>query len=292
MNLNVKSVLTCICCHSEQIKKIFNKSGFDYYRCQQCGLIFIYPIPTNSETIYLENYFTGANKGFGYVNYDKDKEAMKNVFIAYLEIIERFHPIKGSLLDIGAASGYFIDLACNRSWLARGIEISAYAAKLARKKGLDVIHGTIEGVEFPDRSFDVITLWDVLEHLPAPEKDLWKLSRWLKPGGLLAINTPDSNSLCSKILGKNWYLFIPPEHIFHYNKSSLNLLCQRLGFEPIIFTKIGKKYSISYIISVLQNWLKLKKIDKINNFINRINLGRLVVPLNFRDNFIAIFKKI
>jgi SAM-dependent methyltransferase len=286
-----KKNLICSCCGTLVSQRIFNKSGFDYYKCHKCGLVFIYPIPKNIDSVYSEDYFSGASKGFGYTDYDRDKEAMLDTFVSYLELLEKLYPQKGRLLDIGAASGYFMKLAQDRGWQVQGIDISNYAVELAKKKVLDVLCGTIEDVNLIDNSFDVVTMWDVLEHIPSPRISLEKIKRWLKPKGLLAINTPDTSSWCAKIMGKKWHLYISPEHIYYYNPANLSLLSLDLGYGLITKTKIGKRYTIPYIFNVLFHGKIPWIFKKFIGFLKIIKIDKLAVPINLRDNFIIIFKK-
>jgi SAM-dependent methyltransferase len=291
MNIKLQPNTKCVCCNSNEITNIFSKENFDYFKCNNCGLIFIYPVPLDLEKVYTKEYFTGGKEGFGYVNYDNDKEPMRSTFIKYLNLLEKLYPQKGDLLDIGAASGFFMQMAKDRGWRVRGIEISDYAAELGRSKGLDVRTDSLDSANFGQNSFDVITVWDVLEHLPDPESSLKKINSWLKTDGLLAVNTPDSSSWYAKIMGKKWHLYIPPEHIFHFTPTSLQFLGKRFGFDLVISTKIGKKFTIQYILVFVQNWLNLSKLSKIISRISISPLGRLALPVNLRDNFVAILKK-
>lgn len=284
----------CILGHNES-KFFAEKNGFKLYRCKNCGLIFIWPTPNLNETklIYQADYFTGAKQRHGYVNYDNDKKPMKKTFIKYLGLIEKYNHHKGVLLDVGAATGFFMDLGRKRGWETKGIEISEYAAKEAHKKGLDVVLGILENAGFRDNSFDAVTMWDVLEHLSDPLKFIKVVNSILKKGGILAINTPDSASLWARLFGKCWHLLIPPEHIFLFNKKSLRILFESNGFEILEIRKIGKSFRLPYVLSMLYSWQELrlwKKISELfqdNKFLNKIS-----IPINFRDNIFVIARKI
>src|SRR5687768_16282665 len=101
--------MICPCCRATGATRAFRKNSCDIYRCAGCGLLMVWPIPQVSE-IYSEDYFNGAHGGFGYVDYDQDKRAMDRTFVTFLERIEKHAPSKGTLLDVGAATGYFLDL--------------------------------------------------------------------------------------------------------------------------------------------------------------------------------------
>jgi len=270
------------------------KKDYKFYRSENCGLIFIWPTPNlnKTELIYKADYFTGAKQGYGYVNYDRDKEPMKKTFIKYLGLIEKYNRHKDALLDVGAATGFFMDLVRKRGWKTKGIEISEYAVKEARKKGLDVIPGILENASFRNDSFDAITMWDVLEHLSDPLKIMKIVNSILKKGGILAINTPDSASLWARLLGRCWYLLIPPEHIFLFSKKALHILLENNGFEILEIRKIGKSFTFPYILGILYSWQRLRLWKKLLELFQNKFLNKMSVPINFRDNVFIIARKI
>jgi dolichol-phosphate mannosyltransferase len=285
-----KSKKKCPICSQANAVFFTKKKNYNLYKCQNCSLIFILPPPQNHLAIYSEDYFKGAENGFGYVDYDNDKDAMASCLNDYLDKIESFTDgQRGRLLDIGAATGYFMELAQKRGWQTKGIEISEYAAQKAREKGLDVLTGIPEALDF-GKDFDLITLWDVMEHLAEPRSTLSLINKALKPGGVLAINTPDAKSLVAKILGKRWHLIVPPEHVFLYNKKNLSYLLSQIGFEIIFAGQIGKKFTLRYAVQIFANKQNpiLKKIAK---FLRDNPLGKLVIPFSLGDNFFLLARK-
>ncbi len=281
----------CLICLSKNSQFLTNKNSSDLYRCNHCQSIFVWPLPKDYSGIYSEDYFAGATKGHGYVNYDEDKAAMSEVFERYLDKIERGSPQKGTLLDVGAATGYFLDLAKKRGWNVVGVEISEHAAGIGRRKGLDIKTGTIENTGFSPDSFEAITLWDVIEHVPAPKETLKLCRRLLKTGGLIAINTPDAGSLTAKILGKHWPLLVPPEHLIIFSKKILISTLEESGFQISTVTKIAKRFTLQYIFQLLSNgskfflWRWLAKLTQ-NNF-----FGKISIPLKLNDNVFIIAVK-
>ena len=292
MENNFKKINTaCIACGRTLFDFFANKNGFDLYRCRNCRLIFVWPLPQDSTDLYSSDYFSGAKSGFGYVNYEEDKSAMFKTFEVYLGKIEQFTPRKGKLLDVGAATGFFVQLAIERGWKASGIEISDYAAKVARQKGLDVMTGTLESVDFDTSSFGVVTLWDVIEHLSDPVSHLKLIYNILEVGGLVAINTPDSASFAARIFGKRWHLLVPPEHLFYFNYRSLLALLRNSGFEVVHISKIGKKFTLQYIFKTLARWQNFFIWKQLTKILAGTRLGTIGIPVNLRDNFFVIAKK-
>jgi SAM-dependent methyltransferase len=276
------------------------QSGFFYtrkndcalYRCKSCKFIYVRPVPEDNAEIYSEGYFSGSKSALGYADYEGDRDAMAGAFRAYLEKIEKFFPEKGKLLDVGAATGHFVSLAGANGWEAEGIEISEYAAEKGREKGLQITTGNFEVCDFPGNRFDAITFWDVLEHFEKPEAAVHQAWKILKPGGVLAINTPDSESFAAKIFGRRWHAIVPPNHLHIFGRKNLVCLLSRNGFEIVEMSRVGKKFSLRFIFKVLSGWQKIKIWGKISDHLVGSSWGKLNVPLNFRDNMFVIAKKV
>ena len=284
--------VTCPACGNVRTEFSFRKNGFDLYRCQICRHLFVYPIAYDALALYDADYFGGAKKGSGYVDYDADKEPMRSTFLGYLREIEKFLPQKGELLDVGAATGFFMRIAEKSGWKAKGVEISEYAAEEARNRGLDVRCGTLNADGFAEGSFDVVTMWDVLEHVTDPEADIRTVVRLLRPGGIVAINIPDSGSLYARIMGKEWHLLIPPEHLHLFSKRSVTALLKRSGFSVEKISKIGKSFTLEYIVQTAAAWRKSGLLRRLAAFLKRHPMiGRLSIPINLRDNMFIIARK-
>lgn len=283
--------IICVACGFDLSQAFFSKNGFNIRKCKKCLTWFIFPTPTPAQIndVYGIDYFSGASKGFGYVDYDFDKEAMKSVFNSHLNDFEKF--VKGRrLFDVGAATGYFMTVAKNRGWDVSGIEISEEASKRGREKGLNIVTGTLSDTKI-DQVFDVVTMWDVVEHMTNPDKDIDVVNKILKTKGLLAINTPDSGSLFAKIMKQRWHLVVPPEHIWYFNRKSLCLLLERKGFKIIKTGCVGKKFTVEYILQTLYRWQKLSLWKYILEKVKGKAIGQLSLPINLRDNMYILAEK-
>ena len=286
------NTINCPACLRTDCDYWGNKNGFELYKSKNCGLIFVWPKPNDTTHIYSRDYFSGATKGFGYTNYDQDKEPMRKVFLRYLKEIEKYLPNKGRLLDVGAASGYFMNLASTAGWQTSGVEVSEYAVALAKEKGLSLTRGTLENMSPAVGQFQVITLWDVLEHVPNPEEDIKKINKLLEIGGVVAINTPDSSSMGATLLGPRWHLTLSPEHLFLFNKKSLKIILERNGFEVLTVKKIGKIFSLPYIFTFGHGWTGARIFKWLGEFSSKGFLGKIGIPINLRDNIFVIARKI
>ena len=288
MENGMEKEIVCPLCSKTEIKYFCQKKGFNIYKCQNCKLLFVYPVPKSIE-VYNDDYFSGAEKGFGYVDYDADKEPMVPTFEKYLDIIAKLGYKSGNLLDIGAATGFFMKIAEDKGFETVGIEISNFAAEKGREKGLKVITGDLLSHRFPEKNFDVITMFDVIEHVPDPKALIKEASRVLKNGGLLVINTPDAESLWAKVLGKRWQLIMPPEHVNYFSPKNLGDYLSKNGFSVKLSTKIGKRFTLQYIMKMLYKWQGWR-IFLIQSRSGGL-LSRIYLPINLHDNFFAIYKK-
>lgn len=282
---------SCHVCGKRNVVFFMRKNDYDIFCCHHCGVKFVWPQPHDTAHIYSENYFLTAKDGYGYADYDKDKKAMTSVFMTYLSLLERAHPQKGELLDIGTATGFFLELARERGWRVAGLEISDYAASLGRNKGLDIKTGKLEEACFEEQSFDAITLLDVFEHVQNPSNLLRLIHKLLKPNGFVMINTPDARSCYARIFGKKWHAIVPPEHLFYFNKASLNYVLCQTGFKKVVFSKINKKFRPSYILSFAGRWTGLKGFQNIADSIEFSFLNKLAIAVPLYDNMLSIAQK-
>lgn len=137
----------------------------------------------------------------------------------------------GRLLDVGCGWGEYPSIMSHLGWQVVGVEISRQAVVLGQEKyGLDVRCGTVESQQFPDQSFDVVTLWDVLEHLAYPSETLSEIYRILRPEGWLLITVPNSWSLQAHLFGDAWAQWDLPRHLSHFNSGTVRTLLNRCGF--------------------------------------------------------------
>ncbi len=284
--------IACVGCQSLDKKFFGKKNGYSIYKCGKCTMLSLYEKPKASAAVYDSEYFSGGAKGFGYVNYDEDKEPMRESFKKYLQLIEKHSGKKGKLVDVGAATGFFLVLAQEAGFEVSGVEISDFAASIAREKGLNVITGTLDSLStHPKESVDAMTLLDVIEHMPDPERDLRIAHTLLTHGGVLVANTPNSGSLYARMMGMKWHLVVPPEHIHYFNKKGIVELFDRVGFDVIVVTQIGKKFTLEYVFSMLFTWLRMNIFQKIATRLQGTRIGKFSFPINFRDNMFVIVKK-
>lgn len=280
----------CHICNSKDIRIYCRKNGYTLYRCNACDFIFVHPLPDNLDTVYGEEYFHDTGKQeFGYSDYDSDKDPMRYVFEQYLDKFEKVSKNR-TILDIGCATGYFLDLAKERGWKTYGVEISEYAAKEATSRGHSVYVGKLPELNIANK-VDVVTMWDVLEHVDNPRAYLETAYRMLNEGGYVAINTVDSSSLWALMMGKKWHLIVPPEHIHYYATSNLKQLLKQTGFDVFEVKRIGKRFSLKYFFMMGYKWQGLRIWKHCAKWFDSSFWRKISVPINFRDNIFVLARK-
>jgi len=144
------------------------------------------------------------------------------------------HRTGGSLLDVGCGVGAFVRAASLAGFQAQGIELSAQAVEFGRRAwGITVRHGDVLEERYPAGSFDVVTLWQVLEHLAQPIATLQRIHQLLRDGGLLILAVPNFASIQSRVFRSRWYHLEVPRHLFHYTPTSLRSIVHAQGFRVL-----------------------------------------------------------
>jgi len=138
------------------------------------------------------------------------------------------------LLDVGCASGIFLEQARNTGWDIEGVELSPVLCNKAKSRGLPVTHGWLES-QSTNAKYPVVTAWEVIEHTLDPEVFLNQLYSRTERGGLIALSTPLSNGLPALLLRSRFPMICPPEHLSLFSKKSIKLLGARFGLQLIYF---------------------------------------------------------
>lgn len=207
---------------------------FAWMRCRECGLYFLDPRPTIES---IQHYYPAAYAAYRPAIDDERLFFMRwkrrrNLKGAIEAVTTRCAP--GALLDVGCATGNYLVEMRKRGWHVAGVEIQTDAAAYARERfGLDVFSGDLLQSNLPAQQFDVITMWDVLEHTHRPVAILQEAKRLLKPGGLLIFSIPDLDSKEAASFGPAWIGFDAPRHLHLFHNQSLRLLLAAAGFEYV-----------------------------------------------------------
>ncbi len=200
-----------------------------------------YPLPTRQSLseYYAASYENGLYREF--VEASAMKEATAERRFARISR----HLRAGRLLDVGCADGRFVEHARSRGVQAEGIDPSAAAVRRARERGQPVTQGRVHEYE-PAHRFEVITAFDVIEHVIDPRRFLEAIHRLLAPDGVVILSTPNLDSLFRRLMGKRWFFYIPEEHLHYFAPRSLRALLARVGFEVLHCSPTAKPLTYAY----------------------------------------------
>ncbi len=245
----------CNLCGGSQTEPYCPGNGLGLVRCQNCGLVYVSPRPDPNElyALYGETYFHNDESGVvGYSNYIADEGNIRQTANRRLNLLERYVQ-PGRMLDVGCAVGFFLDVARQHGWQVEGLDVSNFAVEYARERfGLSTRTGSFTGLEFAPDSFDLVTMWDVIEHVPDPKAYIHKAAAVLRSGGVLALATPDIDSLPAKLTGKRWVGYkLSEEHVYYFSRRTLAQMLNEAGFEVLDARHVGKYVTLRLFIDRL-----------------------------------------
>ena len=228
----------CSVCASGQGRRVFDLEGYGVSRCGRCSHLFVSNGLAAGALAAADGpeYYDagGAADGVGYQDYLRDAELRTRGFKERLKQIETWVGKRGRLLDYGCAVGLFVKVAAESGWHATGYERSEWAAQYGRDHyGLDIVLGDGRSAPAFEGRFDVVTMWDVIEHLEHPRDVVESISKWLEPGGLLALNAVNSSSVGARLAGRHWRHLAPPHHLQYFSRASLRRLLNDCGFDVV-----------------------------------------------------------
>ena len=210
-------------------------------RCRECGLQFVNPRPPGAAIV--EAYSGGDDPA-----YVSQVDARERTFDEALVRIERLNGGTGRILDIGTAAGAFLAAARKRGWDVEGCEPNRWMAEWSSKRyGLDVRPGEIFSQTYAPQSFDVVTLWDVIEHTPDPARVIDKCAELLKPDGLLIVNYPDIGSWIARAMGRRWP-FLSSVHLYYFTRRTMRAFLQRHGFRIVDMRPHVQRLELDYLL--------------------------------------------
>jgi len=162
-----------------------------------------------------------------------------------LKLINKFSDGGKNLLDVGCGTGDFIQIALHNNWLVSGIEPNKQARQLANKKANNQVFDSDHLLKFEKESFDVITLWHVLEHLPNLDAHITILNSLLKPNGVLIIAVPNFNSFDANYYKEFWAAYDAPRHLWHFSQTSISKMFSKFGL--IVAETLPMKFDAFYV---------------------------------------------
>ena len=240
-----------------------SNENFDLYRDENLDLLITYPQPNEQQ---LPKYYESDD----YISHTDGKRSLfekayhfvKGIALKNkLQLLNDLQKNKGNILDIGAGTGDFLIVAKDNGWQTTGIEPSDKGRNIALKKGVFLAESlsTLE-----NQSFDVITMWHVLEHVPNLEHQIKELKRLLKPTGTILIAVPNFNSYDAKYYGQFWAAFDAPRHLWHFSKTAIKGLFAKEGLQ---LEKVLPMKFDAFYVSLLSEKYKTGKMNYVKAFL-------------------------
>lgn len=250
-------------------------------KCDFCGLVFVNPrLKLNS---IIECYSQAIDE-----LYVSQAESRIRTFRKAISLVEKYSKQKGRILDVGAAAGFFLKAAKENKWETYGVEPSKWMSEYGnRTLGVNIKQGTLEEAEFPDNYFDVVTMWDVLEHTGDPMATLKEANRVLKKDGLLVVNFPNIGDPLARLFGRRWW-FILAVHLYYFTPHTLSEMLKKSGFKVKAIRPHFQRLTFGYLVYRLKPYSKML-YTFLNGFTKLFKIGDCqVIYYASQTNIIAV----
>jgi 2-polyprenyl-3-methyl-5-hydroxy-6-metoxy-1,4-benzoquinol methylase len=241
----------------------------DIVTCKQCGLTYMREVDQGIVDLY---------GGVEDAEYLRTWEERAETFRGHLAVMKKYREA-GQVLDVGCYGGIFIHEARRQGYELTGVEPSAWAAAYAAEcTGVRVVQGDCLSTSFPDDSFDMVTLWDVIEHLEDPLGCLRSVHGYLRDEGLVFVTTHDIESRFARMLGRR-YPWLMRFHLVHFSPRTLSRMLEEAGFAVEEVAYYSKRFSLRYLLG------------RFGINVRSAFLDRIKIPINTGDMFMAVARK-
>lgn len=272
----------CKLCFSQHTKIIRKYNNYYLIRCNRCNVVFIYPHPRKIK-ITQNNLSLYESEQSEEAYFDKKEELIKRAE-KYVKTLKKYKK-NGKLFDIGCSYGFYSKVFKDHRYNVTGIDISEKAIKYAKKYfKLNLITGNFEKYKSRNNYYDVITMFDIIEHFQNPQQIIRKVHQLLKDKGIVIIQTPNIDSLIEKLCRTKWFWLLVPQHLFLFNKPSLSRILTENGFK--ILNTSSWDDSTEFIKNIL---FVIGLKDKGKTKFVYYFLYILMKPLSFLSYFWSIF---
>jgi len=233
----------CPLCSGNNIKGLKPYEQVGLVKCKNCGFVFMKQIPSPEE----------LNEHYKTYSYDKERTLTSMTIASYNRTLDEFERYRKTnrLLDVGCGVGHFLEVARQRGWQVFGTEYSEKAVEIATEKGIIMQKGALSISSYEPQSFDVITSFEVIEHINNPVDELNKIKQLLRPGGLFYCTTPNFNSLLRYWFKDRYKVIEYPEHLSYYTRKTLNKVICEYGFKNVKFKSTG--FSLNQVQAATNN---------------------------------------
>lgn len=254
-------------------------------QCRRCG--FIFASPRREGHTLLDCYEAVSDP-----LYLEERAGRVLTFRRHLEPLTALTgpPAGRRLLDVGCYTGVFVEIASTAGWDAQGVDPSRWAVDQARQAGLHVEAGTLATAGFPPESFDVITLWDVIEHVDDPAGELRRVYDLLRPGGLAVIHTMDIDSLFARLMGPRWP-WLMEMHLSYFSQRTLRRMVSGLGFRVLRSARQGRVVQLSYLVTRVRALFGAAPAAALAALVSALHAEHRAVPIDLGDLFTLYAQK-
>lgn len=256
-----------------------NDKNTDYYRCSNCKTLFLSPMPTVSEMMeYADDHYSQGV----YLEYVKARDLKIRTFEDRIAQVKKYLKPNKVIrhLDIGCAAGFMIEVGLLNGFDSYGVEFSAEAISYAKDPIKNrITQGDVNNLDVNNK-FDIITCFDIIEHVQNPAEFLKSLKRVLSPNGILMITTPDTEHFIAKIMGKSWSMLQPKQHTYLFSKKSLENSLTQAGLTNLAQSSAYKVITYDYIAG---------QLSELNPMISSsMKLFGKVIPKSLREKSIKL----
>ncbi|MEX2160944.1 MAG: class I SAM-dependent methyltransferase [Anaerolineales bacterium] len=276
------SLRSCnLCGEKNKLRLLYRRFGHSIIRCQSCSLVYLAQIPPKATLadLYAKTFFDSSKFSSG-----ENSSGFRNAVARVQWALGLPEMRTQRWLDLGCATGDFMLAASKQVAEVHGSDVSAYAIQQAQARGLAHARAAdFAELDYPEDSFDLVSMWDLIEHLPDARAALGKAWRLLQPGGYLAISTGDIDSVSARLSGRFWHLMIPPFHIYFFSQRTLRRYLEEAGFEQIKISYPGKQVPLDFLVEKALRLVSAKWSAKAAASLYRSPLGKIKLPLNFFD---------
>ncbi len=257
----------CVAC-GEETRPAFEHDGYQFHRCLRSGChhVFVHPVPSDAQILELydatASHIANSNSWTVADDYERDPEVIRRQ-IRQGRVSSLWRDAQGSedrttaILDIGCSTGMFLRVLKDSGYVhLMGMDLSPSAAAFVRDThGIPCVDALDD---VPDASFDIITCFAILEHVPDPAAVVRALRPKLKPGGRLVALSPNYDSVYRRVAGRSWVWLIPPVHLQYFSPASLS---QALRNGGLVVERMRTTYANTYLYLLMHHLTRALKRD-------------------------------
>lgn len=283
-------ITTCPACASRRCGRRIVKNDLAIHACRACGTWFVADPPPSASLreIYREGYFTESLAQHADASTEAAAwRATRANARRRLRTLRRFAPHATHLLDVGCGTGGFLSVA-REAYACEGIDISDEAVGIVRDKlGVPARSGDLLAMDLPEGAYDIVTLFDVIEHVPRPREMVQRVGKLLSTNGIVMLTTGDVDSLAFRVSPSHWHLMTPPEHLTFFSRTGIVRLIERAGLrvERVAHEPVGANvgYMADKIAQTvggpargLPMLMRLARLDRLDLDVNLLDVVTVV----------------